>query len=685
MAHVVAAGTVLHIHQALHGYASGHQRLSGSAQVRPRDAKTMLVLSDISGPGVRPDEGGYLTGYPLSESGLYVLARTWAAPEMPRPGCVWTHSLLIDFADLAALTDPTALLALFLRPEADDFSPYGEALTVKTGVAARKVGSESVEFARRISSGLYEKAKNRIIAARPRNADCDQVVMALWAQQWPRLRRAFRFCTLAGAERTADGSFDLQLLGDERGIRSRFANAIDVGGLEPTPAAWLDDAIADLMAPDSRGLRTFMRRTGGDIDAGREAFAPLCRLHVLTSAFGVDPHALGEAVRLIDEQLGPSNAGTARALVTTEAIKHPSLDTAGIDFVLSSLELADEASVSEYGGRLGEQIWRHDPARLLKMLSGGEREKSIVEAALGNLTTNELLSGTARSPELAKLVLARRPELVAAPSFWSTLPTASEFGFDVLSKHPDLVPSAVGALMEAGREELVSKTISELGGFMVLRVLAKRWKTQDLRTNGRWLKAVSRDPGAVAEFFGAAPSVPAAMLVDLARSTWPDALPNDYGNDPWLEVLASSPEASQGMDSYLASYLLARALGWRSKNPADLVRYAFDAAYGALSSDRLPEDAWRMLKDRLPWVNPFLSWDNCLRVRNAIAALFVDRKLPQATFAQLSEDNTYFAELVDATARAYRGRDYLKQVRFELETEKGKYALRRRIIEAALT
>src|SRR5579871_3801485 len=166
MAHDIA-GTKLQIHQALHGYSRGHQRLSGSSQVRPRDAKAMLVLSDISGPGVRPGDEGYLTGYPLAESGLYVLARTWSAPEMPRPGCVWTHSLLIDFADLAVLTDPAVLLNLFRRPTADDFSRYDDVLTLEALQATSNVGSMSIEFARRLASGLYDMAISRIIATRP--------------------------------------------------------------------------------------------------------------------------------------------------------------------------------------------------------------------------------------------------------------------------------------------------------------------------------------------------------------------------------------------------------------------------------------------------------------------------------------------------------------------------------------
>lgn len=80
------------LHQTLHGYSDGHRLISSSLSLAGQDARTMQVMSDLSGPGVKPGVDGYLTGHPLEGVGKYVLARTWAAPEMPRPGCVWTHS-----------------------------------------------------------------------------------------------------------------------------------------------------------------------------------------------------------------------------------------------------------------------------------------------------------------------------------------------------------------------------------------------------------------------------------------------------------------------------------------------------------------------------------------------------------------------------------------------------------------
>ena len=76
MAHGVMAAQKPKLQQALHGYADGHRQLALSTTLKPRDQKALLALSDISGPGARLDDDGYLTGYPLLESGFYALART---------------------------------------------------------------------------------------------------------------------------------------------------------------------------------------------------------------------------------------------------------------------------------------------------------------------------------------------------------------------------------------------------------------------------------------------------------------------------------------------------------------------------------------------------------------------------------------------------------------------------------
>src|ERR1041384_859427 len=102
-------------HQALHGYVDGHGLIRSSSKVPADTAHLMLIMSDMSGPSMIRGFETYLTGYPLREIKSYALARTWYAPEMKRPGCVWTHTLIIRNTDLGYLPDLLSLMDLFKR------------------------------------------------------------------------------------------------------------------------------------------------------------------------------------------------------------------------------------------------------------------------------------------------------------------------------------------------------------------------------------------------------------------------------------------------------------------------------------------------------------------------------------------------------------------------------------------
>lgn len=111
------------LHQMLHGYKLGHNYIQGSIVLpSTRDMDKIATLSDWSeyvGVGGMRD---YITAYPLDESPYYVIAKTWYADEMRRPGCVWTHSLLIQKEDLSKISDFCGLLSLFEVPKTEKSS-----------------------------------------------------------------------------------------------------------------------------------------------------------------------------------------------------------------------------------------------------------------------------------------------------------------------------------------------------------------------------------------------------------------------------------------------------------------------------------------------------------------------------------------------------------------------------------
>lgn len=101
----------------LHGYKLGHNFIQGSIVLpSSHDMDKIATLSDWSEYVGVDNERDYITVYPLDDSPYYVVAKTWYADAMPRPGCVWTHSLLIHKDDLVKINDFHNLYYLFEAP-----------------------------------------------------------------------------------------------------------------------------------------------------------------------------------------------------------------------------------------------------------------------------------------------------------------------------------------------------------------------------------------------------------------------------------------------------------------------------------------------------------------------------------------------------------------------------------------
>lgn len=84
----------------------------------------MSVLSDWTGFRNELGEDSYMTFYPLSNGEKYAFAKTWYAEEMERPGCVWTHTLIVDLKEMDRNFDFRVLDDYFRRPQKDDYEFY---------------------------------------------------------------------------------------------------------------------------------------------------------------------------------------------------------------------------------------------------------------------------------------------------------------------------------------------------------------------------------------------------------------------------------------------------------------------------------------------------------------------------------------------------------------------------------
>lgn len=687
------------VRQALHGYVDGHRELWCSAQLKPRDSKSVLMYSDISSSGLQIGEGGYLTGYPLPDSGLYAVARTWPAPEMQRPGAVWTHTLFIEFSDVARIRDATSLLSLFRRPaglqsaKADSGRDEALELCASDAPPLSFVTSSDEIWCRQVLLALYGSPESKVVAL------CDSenlrraelIVLALWSQQWPRLRRAFRFCTLTSSDRSEPKStFDLQVaLESERGLRSKFPSAIFSQDIAVTDAEWLDHLLLDIEQPQASRLRAFLQKAGADQTAGRRAFVPLARLEAILGHSTSGSGEWGEAIAIVQEMsaLEPSKV---TQLVVRAAVGNASwLDAAGMEFVLGNLSLIEPEQLIANSRSLGLAVWHLSPLRLAQMWDSMEPGSRVVAAAgLAAVGPSELLSGLPQVGDFAEIVFRERPDLLASKEIWAAEAPLVIRAMQAAVQNVDLIPQAIGHLIASKRLDLIPNAFKEFGNECVWRHLAATLATLSVPppSLASWLRAGAAYPSSIAQVLVASQGMNHAALAALARATHPDLVPNDYGDDPWVIAARQAVSCNSSEDLvYLCSYLLARAFGPRSRNNAALVEMALGTVTSAAGTGMLEESAWILLALHLPESNEWQSWDRRRRVLAGVGQLYVRRDLAPTSFGRLGVDLADFECLVSGATKEWGARAYLRSVRRELKDAPDFSHERRRVIEHAVS
>lgn len=672
------------VHQALHGYSDGHQQLALSVKLKPRDQKTLLTLSDTSAPGSVMDDQGYITGYPLTDSGFFAIGRTWPALEMHRPGCVWTHTLLVDFNDLATLDSLSSLLFLFKRPTGlNNYERYS--LPVKLPTAHAELPKSAENWARSVLSALYARPKAKIVA-KGKSHEIDEAVFSIWSQQWPRLRRNFRFCTLTEADRSMEGAtFDLQILSDsKKNVRSRFSGVVDAETLQAETRSWLNDVIADLIHPDESGLRSFLRKVGPDTAGGREVFYSLCLLHLYMQNISKNPTSVNRAIALLQTDPVLKKSKSAKSVTANAAIDNlETLDASSIDFLWENLDLIAKDSLQALSPQFGRIVWDIDPQRLVPFLDGNSSEKLVLEQALDTLDLMPLVTGLGVAPQLLKIALIRRPRLVAEPLFWSQVDCCKQL-FEAVSDM-ELQSIAIPVLLKSGRNDLTNIAVQSFGGTAILEALSRAPETE-LSIMQVWVKAAVTDVAPISHFLSSGTEIPRIVLHSIAQELHPDALPSQQDTDPWLTAWRKSMgPISKSERLYMYAYFINRGLGYSSGSQAELFQLSFATVYNAVATNSLPERCWLLLESRLLPSVFWFSWDRCKRIRDGVAAAFVEHGLSPACFSRLTPNHTVFRQLVVNVAQSKKGRAYLKQVRQSLtEADDGALYMHHQIINEVL-
>jgi len=577
---------------------------------------------------------------------------------MSRPGCVWTHSLLIDFSDLARLGSADELLKIFQRPSGIGGRGFGSRLDVKSVQRRTTISTHNLSKAGAWACSLYGKPKSKIIGEHDGQCD-DEVVVALWMQQWPRLRRAFRFCSFASDDRsTSSHVFDLQLV--EGSHWNRFKVPEFVIASSVARSDWIQALMDDLELSSGADLRRFLRNVGSDITKGRAAMVPLIRLFEALNP-NADPERMSAAVSDL-RQLGHGQGRLGRVAAARAIFTKPHItDRRLFHFALEQVRL-DENLLGVDTTVVGEALLRWRPDVLIAELDHADPLRGAVNAALVKATTDELTGIVANVPGTIAVIVSVRPDILELPSFWQIGTIDAPGLISSLTMKPDHASCVVRAIVHAGRDDCAWLAVEQFGTQSVVAALST-FDAYGIRLRAEWVRAVACRTNDVANLMASGILSHRPLLFVLSYMMDPDSVPNSLGTDPWVTAVERT-RISDDDDSedFLAAFLFNRARGRRSRTAGRLLFLSVQRIHEAMAEARLSDAAWRLVSPKVPG-SMWRDWDRCDRLRQAVVENFLDRDLPPIEFGTVVDDGDLWWKLVELAAESARGRRFLDKVR----------------------
>lgn len=656
------------IHQAIHGYRDGHRLLSSSTPLPPDASRTMLILSDMSGPSMQPGFDEYLTAYPLPGTELFVLAKTWYAPEMQRPGCVWTHSLLILRSHVARV--PCAsLLGAFRRPQLDGV----ESSATKPVEVDETSGDTTLDaFADRglaaAMIGAVLGQPRPVIVVAETAAQFEALFLRLWEELWPAERTRFSFCTGALMPRACAGVLlDLQAV--PRAIpTSQFRKSANSALLldlraPGKPEAWVDLVLDGTVKGDAT-FRTWLEAAAG-ADAGRAVVQSLAPI------FG-EWHAPGSSARSALTSVVSAKelvAGTRNRLVGMAFDRaNTELGAAGrreLLYVLCAhrdIDLTSMASMLEEQTKQLFEESRSEGVALVLLLLGSELSEvgeRVLRAAVLLLVPNDVGTfGDTQSPFLPTIVRTN-PALAQSPVLWHRVGGGA---IDVLSElgGADLDEGARGSVVDAifcsGRDVSVDAVVRFGGRVAISRALSALASGQ-LQLSWQWRTALSAQPNTVLEWLE---SLSSPSLRDLELGSW---FVNPKATQSRLVTVWKSGTASSGsVAPRVAAFGLALAF-WEADVKSPLLSVCFQPTYDAASSSRLEHEEWEWLREQAPAVSWYRDWDRCERLAAALARLLTGRDASLEIFFGIVHSRQAIRKITALLDDDRNSRPYLKSLR----------------------
>ncbi len=624
------------IAQALFGYRDGHHLVAASVTLEPRIRQFLATVTDGSGPEERDGFKEALTGLPVPDSNYYALFCTWPAPEMARPGCVWSHVLLLDIADLAQISDLNKLRSYFKRP--DSISKFENIkLPLDVSVSSFDSRLSPLHDLRRLElllRNLYEEPDQGIVILDENSKPWLDIVFNVWSQQWPKLRRTFAFSTASLADRRLSGvKFDLQIapLASARLWRRNETPTLVVAASIPNSDSprpiWLEIAVNDLTAAMGESVRNFLFLYGSDVEKPRRAFSSLCLAYDQLEQHP-NPDFV-ESLKLVG-RLFPNKAEALRlkesVIIPKGNLEHAA---AAATFLFENIEAQAYSEVPFDHAGLASTLWEKKREWVVWLLGhmvqqdGSPAIRSFAASIAKLVKASDLREISDRHPQLAPLLVKFNPLLAFEVDTWHLPSRVQSEIIEVLKEtiqNPEDWAKVVGAMFISATYVSIHTSVEKAGDAVMWG--AFRWLKEEISSQSLpsqpWREALSKP---AFRLLASETSLPPDSLALCAWCVQSDAVFEVLSaSRPDIKALAEQVSGVVPVPLRMSTSFLLMALGLRSANEdgVRLIVHTYYSVNDSLASRNYSSDSWALLTSELPNLGWRWDWDRCEKLRRAV-------------------------------------------------------------------
>ncbi len=667
---------VVTVHQCLFGYDDGHRLLASSAKLSSEIHSSLLPLSDLV-PGIKlSDVGSYWTGVPLREAKQYALMRTWPAPEMPRPGCVWTHVILVSFADVVRFGALGSLRNLTIRPNYPcNYSEYKTAIRLNPEILSKAYNDRgqivNPDQALKLIRVLYSSNESIIEA---KLGEFDDALFALWSQQWPRLRRSFSFRTAASKLEGNYPSvrFDLRLIASEEN------SLIATSEISRYKKSWEAIAVEDICNIHPTDFRRFLWRYGSDLENGLDRYQILADIYIKTCKDSLKGHNLDAVLEMVVNEIPAPNDGlTLKEDIISCGLSKFSLlppsDTIDmLGFVISHPEVdALPTPPIEICATIKESYPTRSSDIFLLAGLAAEQNSKLVDEILKNVAavveSKNFLSLSKNKPNLRERMILLNPTLLISEEL-------VEVPQPELSRLLNIIPDGNSGIASGLLNYLLRLDDENIAEEMMQRFPRETLRAtveflcRSIEENGvtlpfYWRRELERNGSALLNegFVESARST--RFLSELAVLLRYDSIDvMKFGSRPWITALKAAKDDISGCkrQTFLA-FLLAMAIRYPVTGSELLFELAFEAVHNDIWYARFTSEGMSILGRHLPDIG-WRNWDTCKRIRIAVVSAYVEGDLDPKSFIRLMPQKLLMGNLTDLAEETKKGFLFLNKI-----------------------